>query len=276
MPKMFYLILIFTLAILSQISDHIYAAEQGQCNEFCQIADCNKPNATNLCPEECQAPALWPRHFRGYCRFGAATAMKNQIEAITVTSPLRCQQHCIGTTGCVAFSYDNSGTNNCNIYEGGPYEYGNERRGTTCYAMPVTPDCASDQDCPGIGEKCFNPGAHNAKCELVEYYGQCNDENGSASVLGRRDISDLPDCREKCRKNPKCVAFSYERENQYRYNCYRFQGGPYVSGTGSHKRCYILRPTCKDKIEACQTAQLDCEQDFVKTNCQKHCNLCPS
>ena len=135
-------------------------------------------------------------------------------------------------------------------------------------------DCASDEDCPGIGEKCVHPGTHSANCQLVSYHGQCQDEAGSSSLLNRRDEYDWPDCKEKCLTNPRCVAFSYESHNDFRYNCHLFSGGPYVSGIGSDKRCYILRPTCKDKIEACQTAQLDCEQDFVKTNCQKHCNLC--
>jgi len=33
-------------------------------------------------------------------------------------------------------------------------------------------------------------------------------------------------------------------------------------------------PGCKDSFEECHTTQWDCEQDFVKKNCQKHCNLC--
>ena len=91
--------------------------------------------------------------------------------------------------------------------------------------MPVTPDCESDKDCPGIGERCVNPGAHNANCELVSYYGQCRDEAGSSRVLGRSDIVNWSDCREKCRIHGECVAFSYESHNSARYNCYRFKGG---------------------------------------------------
>lgn len=32
---------------------------------------------------------------------------------------------------------------------------------------------------------------------------------------------------------------------------------------------------CMDNFEYCHTAKLDCEQEFVKKNCKKHCNLCP-
>ena len=56
------------------------------------------------------------------------------MKSIHDTDVKKCQQHCIGNTGCVAFSYS-SGSKTCNLYEGGPYTYGNGKRGTKCYIM---------------------------------------------------------------------------------------------------------------------------------------------
>ena len=79
--------------------------------------------------------------------------------------------------------------------------------------------------------------------ELVTYKSKCQDKNDSFNQIDASDINSFPECRERCHTSPKCIAFAYESNNPGRYNCNRYKGGPYTSGSdASHKTCYILKP----------------------------------
>ena len=71
--------------------------------------------------------------FGGWCRYGSDE--RNWIESVTVSTYIECEQVCRGNTKCVAFSYKANVNNNCNLYEGGPYTYGDGRTGTACYIL---------------------------------------------------------------------------------------------------------------------------------------------
>ena len=50
---------------------------------------------------------------------------------------MECYQKCKTTIGCAAFSYEyNKLGNDCNLYQGGPYDSGYYRANTKCYTMP--------------------------------------------------------------------------------------------------------------------------------------------
>ena len=84
--------------------------------------------------------------FSGMCRYrryGDGKDYRDWIKVFTVTNTLECQRHCIDNTGCTAFSYQNHinkrYVENCNLYEGGPYTYGNGQADTTCYIIKGKP-----------------------------------------------------------------------------------------------------------------------------------------
>ena len=81
------------------------------------------------------SPVAPTSYFGGFCRYGSDNSENMEMQGITVNNPQKCQQYCMGNTGCVAFSYTNGTTKNCNLYKGGPYTYGNGKRDTTCYSM---------------------------------------------------------------------------------------------------------------------------------------------
>ena len=76
-------------------------------------------------------------NFGGWCRYGSDNSDWN--DAITVIDVLECQQHCIDNTECAAFAYTRWVTINCDLYQGGPYTYGNGKSDTTCYIMKGKP-----------------------------------------------------------------------------------------------------------------------------------------
>ena len=79
--------------------------------------------------------------YDGWCRYGPGK--RSWMGAYIVKKALECQQYCIDNTGCVAFTFivdDCKYCENCYLYRGGPYTYGNGKAGHTCYIMKGKPD----------------------------------------------------------------------------------------------------------------------------------------
>ena len=79
------------------------------------------------------------QYFVGWCRYGSDE--RDWIHALTIDSSFECKQECIAVSACTAFSYDEGGTNNCNLYRNGPYTYGDGRESTKCYVMARKMHC---------------------------------------------------------------------------------------------------------------------------------------
>ena len=63
--------------------------------------------------------------------------LKENTHTIDTYDDMACYQKCSTTIGCAAFSYEyNKSGNDCNLYQGGPYDGGNYRKNTKCYMMP--------------------------------------------------------------------------------------------------------------------------------------------
>ena len=74
--------------------------------------------------------------YSGYCRF--ESDKKDTIRELNTLNVRACYKECQSTKDCVAFAFDDDDTgNNCDLYRGGPYTYGNGREYTTCYIMPA-------------------------------------------------------------------------------------------------------------------------------------------
>ena len=73
--------------------------------------------------------------YNGFCRFGSGR--KNWIFDLDTANAMECYEQCKLRGDCVAFAYNlNFAGNDCDLYRGGPYTYGNGRKDTTCYVMP--------------------------------------------------------------------------------------------------------------------------------------------
>ena len=74
--------------------------------------------------------------FDGYCRDGSDD--KDSIRTLEATDYQDCYKQCKITDGCTAFAYDDNDPNeDCALYRGGPYTYGNGKENTRCYNMPT-------------------------------------------------------------------------------------------------------------------------------------------
>ena len=72
--------------------------------------------------------------FSGWCRYGSGES--NYQRDLGLTSSIsKCQEECQISVGCVAFTYGEN--TDCDLWQGGPYTYGNGRPGYTCYIMQI-------------------------------------------------------------------------------------------------------------------------------------------
>ena len=70
--------------------------------------------------------------FNGYCRYGNDS--KDFIKFIDTDDVQECKRQCVANPNCTAYAYrENYGGNDCDLYKGGPYTYGNGRTDIICY-----------------------------------------------------------------------------------------------------------------------------------------------
>ena len=78
---------------------------------------------------------------------------------------------------------------------------------------------------------------------LVTYDGWCEDIGGYSDHLSQSDEDSFVECSDKCYRDQKCTAFSYETPTDSRFwNCNLQKGGPYTSGSGRpNTKCYLTK-----------------------------------
>jgi hypothetical protein len=137
---------------------------------------------------------------------------------------------------------------------------------TITYDISSCLACSRDADC-------FNGGvcSTDGSCDQLPgtYPGWCRyGENLKDSFESESDEDSFAECEEECQKTKGCVAFSYETPTPKEYyNCYRYRGGPYTSGS------FRVNTTCYIMPEVPCSTESDCPANRPYCNNEGFCSV---